>query len=279
MRDLLMIRNWIVPLARTGYFIRFATAGACAVLSASALAAPFHTTGHADVRFTYDAATGTADIAYYLDEYSIVGGAEIRADNPMGGTPVATSGGQTKIVFQPSELITYIPDPPIIIPEELEDMLAFTGAQGGDPLWNIPFTQEPDKPWTGISTEAVSSSDFSNIRYQLTTFSGPGHMSLLQWGPFGEPLLEIQTSNGLSSEDAIDVPANTHAHYEWLFTEPGTYAFELTAIGTRTPAAGGGTVSVADTFTFKVVVPEPASATLLVFACGGLLVFRRRQIG
>jgi hypothetical protein len=77
----------------------------------------------------------------------------------------------------------------------LSDSSAAIG--GGDPLWNIPFSQEENRPWTGISTEAVSPDDFSNIRYQLTAFSGPGQMSLLQWGVFGDPLLKIQTSNGL----------------------------------------------------------------------------------
>ena len=162
-----------------------------------------------------------------------------------------------------------MPDPPIIIPDELEELFAFTGAQAGDPLWNIPFSQEEDRPWTGLSTESVSSADVSNIRYQLTSFSGPGQMSLLQWGVFGDPLLEMQTSNGLSSEDVIDLPARTHSHYEWIFTAPGVYTFELTAIGTRTPAAGGGTASAADTFTFHVgAVPEPTALGLA--AMGGI---------
>jgi surface-anchored protein len=254
---------------------------AACLASSPTMAAPIQTTGHADIRFLYDAAAGTADIAYYLDQGSTVDGQEISAANPVGGTPVTIPGGGgqvTKIVFQPSELITFVPDPPIIIPDELEAMLAFTGAQAGDPLWNIPLSQEEDRPWTGLSTESVSSADFSNIRYQLTAFSGPGQMSLLTWGAFGDPSVKMQTSNGLSSEDAIDLLAHTHSHYEWFFTAPGAYAFELTAIGTRTPAAGGGTVSASETFTFHVAVPEPGVAALLATAApAGVMLCRSRS--
>lgn len=249
-----------------------AVAVAVAVAAASAVAAPYQTTGHTDIRFLYQG--GSASLAYYLDEGAIVDGQEISAANPMGGTPITLSGGQTKIAFQPSELITYIPDPPIIIPEDYAPFVAFTGAGANDPLWNIPQTQEEDRPWTGISTESVSSADFSNIRYQLTSFSGPGQMSVLFWGVFGEPNPEFTTSNGLSSDDAIDVPAHTHAHYEWYFTAPGTYTFDLTVTGTLTPAAGGGTVSASDTFTFQVI-PEPASLSLLGMGVAALLL--RRQ--
>lgn len=262
------------------HFAMLVAATAWAFMSASAIAASVQSTGHTDIRFLYDAATGAADIAYYLDEGATVNGQELSGDNPQGGTPVTVPGGGgdvTKIVFQPSELITFIPDPPIIIPEEIGGLLAFTGAQAGDPLWNIPQTQEEGRPWTGISTESLAPGDFSNIRYQLTEFSGPGQMSVLNWGAFGEPLVRFQTSNGLSSDDAIDVPTHTHAHYEWFFTAPGAYTFELTAIGTRTPAAGGGTVSAADTFTFVVAVPEPSAAALLTLAAPAAAFVRSRR--
>jgi surface-anchored protein len=235
----------------------------------------YQTTGHTDIRFLYDVATGTPDIAYFLDIGSTVGGQSISVANPMGGTPV-TVGGHDKIRFEPSQLVTYIPDPPVARPTGTT--WNFTGTTAGSPLWYISQGLDSNKPWTGISTESVSTTDFSNVKYQLTAFNGPGQMSVTTTGSFGAPTVYFQTSNGLSSTDVLSLSAGTHAHYNWFFTEMGTYTFELTAIGTRTAATGGGTVSVADTFTFQVV-PEPSAFVLLALATmtGAVVVFRKRK--
>jgi surface-anchored protein len=256
--------------------LRSLSIAACAALagaSVPATAAPYQTDGHTDIRVTYT--DGALDLFYYLDEGSTVGGTSISPSNPMGGTAVTVPGGATKIRYRASDLVTYVPDPPVAQPDVLEyPQYAFTGAGSGEPLWYIPFTQEFDRPWTGISTESVSGDDFSNVRYRLTGFDGPGQMSVCQFDPLGQPIISFQTSDGDPNIDLIDLPARTHAHYQWFFTAPGTYTIELTATGTLTPAAGGGTVSVADTFTFQVA-PEPSSLAALALGAIGLL--RRRS--
>lgn len=241
--------------------------------SSPARAAHIQTTGHTDIRFLYDATTGTADIAYFLDQGSMVDGQSISAANPIGGTPVTVSGGQTKITYPTTNLITFVPDPSVVRPAGAA--WDFTGTTAGSPLWYVGQTQDVNKPWTGISTESVTSAQFSNIRYELTAFSGPGQMSVTTTGVFGGNTVFYHTSNGLSAADAINVPAGTHAHYNWYFTQPGIYTFDLTVTGTRTAAAGGGTVSASDTFTFHVAVPEPTSLGLM--APGAALLFRRRK--
>lgn len=247
---------------------------ACVLASAvSAFAAPYQTTGHTDIRFIYDAGTGTANLSYYLDQGSTVGGQSISAANPVGGTPVTVAGGGNKIAYQPTDLVTFIPAPSVARPAGAS--WDFTGTAAGQPLWFIPQTMDVNKPWTGISTESLSSADFSNVKYQLTAFSGPGQMSVTTTGVFGGNTIYFQTSDGLSAADVISVPTGTHAHYNWYFTAPGTYTFELTGIGTRTAAAGGGTVSTADTFTFQVV-PEPASLGLA--AVTSLALLRRKRL-
>lgn len=222
--------------------------------SASSFAASVQTTGHTDIRFIYD--SGEAYLEYHVDSGSEVDGVELTED----------------AVFLPTELITYVPGPSV--PRPVGAAWNFTGNAAGAPIWYIPFTQEVDRPWTGISTESVTSDDFSNIAYQLTAFNGPGQMSVADFGPFGDPNIFFQTSNGIDGSDVINVPAGTHAHYAWLFTEMGTYTFDLTVTGTLTPGAGGGTVSVTDTFTFQVV-PAPGAAALL--GVGGMLSMRRRR--
>lgn len=233
----------------------------CASIAAAspAMATPVQTTGHTDIRFLYDSGTGEAFLEYHLDDGAMVDGAPLLEDT----------------AFAPGDLITYIPDP--FVSRPAGSTWNFTGNAAGDPLWYIPFSQEADRPWTGISTESVTSADFSNITYQLTAFSGPGQMSVIDFGPFGDPNVYFQTSNGLSAADAISVSAGTHAHFAWLFTAMGTYTFDLTATGTFTPAAGGGMVSVTDTFTFQVV-PEPGTLALLAAGFGSLCLRRRRTI-
>lgn len=250
-------------------------AGAVALSLASvSQATPYQTTGHTDIRFTYE--NGIPNIAYYLDVGSMVGGQAISAANPMGGMPVTVTGGATKIIFQPSQLITYVSEPSLSRPAGTA--WDFTGALAGDPIWYIPQTQDQNKPWTGISTESLSAADWrGNLTYTLTAFSGPGEMSVTTTGSFGSQNVYFQTSNGLSTADAISVPVNTHAHYNWFFTAEGVYTFELTASGTL---ANGTPVSVADTFTFVVgdaSVPEPATAGILGITGAGVLLCRRRR--
>ena len=229
---------------------------ASSATAAAASAAVVQTTGHTDIRFLYDSITGEASVVYQLDAGSMVDGVELHEET----------------AYAPSDLITYIPDPAVNRPAG--STWDFTGNAAGEPLWYIPFTQEVDRPWTGISTESVSGADFSNIAYQLTAFSGPGEMSVVTFGPFGGANIYFQTSDGLSAADVINVPADTHAHYGWFFTEMGTYTFDFTVTGTLTQAAGGGTVSTTETFTFQVV-PTPGSAALLGLA--GVTSLRRRR--
>ncbi len=234
---------------------------ACATFAAAApaIAVPIQTNGHTDIRFLYDAGSGNASLEYHLDAGAMV-----------DGTPLAV-----ETAYAPGDLITYVPDPSVSRPAG--SAWDFTGNAAGEPLWYIPFSQEGDRPWTGISTESVSDADFSNISYELTAFSGPGQMSVADFGPFGNPNIYFQTNNGISGSDVINVPAGTHAHYAWFFTEMGTYTFDIMATGTFTQAAGGGSVSVAETFTFQVV-PEPATVVLLVAGFGALCKRRRRSI-
>jgi surface-anchored protein len=109
----------------------------------------------------------------------------------------------------------------------------------------------------------------------LTGFAGPGHFSLVQFGPTGQPTIFFQTSDGVSSSDAIHVPVGTHAHYAWLFMAPGVYTLDISATGNLSPSAGGGTVSDSGTVTVWVAVPEPSAMLLSVISVGLCFAGRR----
>lgn len=226
-------------------------------LAANTHAAGIWTDGHGDIGLAYEA--GELFLHYHL------------GNSTVDGAPVEEGE------FEPADIIAYVPDDSIPRPAGTE--WDFTGNAAGEPLWYIDQTQLPDRPWPGIGTEELAAEDFvGNLSFALAGFSGPGELSVLTFGPFGEPTLYFQTSDGLSAADAIHVPVNTHAHFAWLFTAPGKYMLELTASGNLTPAVGGGTVTDVGTFTVWVAVPEPASIVLLVGgAVLGCYNFRRRR--
>jgi surface-anchored protein len=59
-----------------------------------------------------------------------------------------------------------------------------------------------------------------------------------------------------------------HIHYNWGFSAPGTYTFDL-------KATFGALESAVETYTFNVI-PEPSSGALLLIGLAGLMAARKR---
>jgi len=80
--------------------------------------------------------------------------------------------------------------------------------------------------------------------------------------------------------DTVDNSASSfiitagHIHYNWGFSAPGTYSFDLKA--SYTDAAFGLLESAVETYTFNVI-PEPSSGALLVVGMAVLAAIRRRR--
>ena len=66
-----------------------------------------------------------------------------------------------------------------------------------------------------------------------------------------------------------------HIHYNWGFSAPGTYTFDLKA--SYTDANFGVLESATETYTFNVI-PEPSSSTLLLIGLVGWVATRKRII-
>ena len=64
-----------------------------------------------------------------------------------------------------------------------------------------------------------------------------------------------------------------HIHYNWGFSAPGTYTFDLKA--SYTDANFGVLESATETYTFNVI-PEPSSSTLLLIGFVGWVATRKR---
>ena len=66
-----------------------------------------------------------------------------------------------------------------------------------------------------------------------------------------------------------------HIHYNWGFSAPGTYTFDLKA--SYTDANFGVLESATETYTFNVI-PEPSSSTLLLIGFVGWVATRKRVV-
>lgn len=127
----------------------------------------------------------------------------------------------------------------------------------GDTIWYLPQSGPLDNPnviWPGLSTEGLNASDWTgNFTLKLLDAEGPGNFFLynvsslvttMRWSASDVPGYSIADYN------TITAPIEAHAHYEWVFTEPGFYRLTVEMSGTR---SGGQAVSTGPTDYFFFV--------------------------
>ncbi|MDG4793266.1 TIGR03773 family transporter-associated surface protein [Micromonospora sp. WMMD1082] len=119
----------------------------------------------------------------------------------------------------------------------------------GDPVWLLPQAQRSGIVWPGWNTQhpSVVGGTRGPVTWTFKGASGPGRFTLFLTGSFGAAEVLFDSSAGLPQR--LDIPANTHAHGNWAFSQPGIYrlAFEMT--GTTT---AGARVTDTKTLTFAV---------------------------
>ncbi|MFA3875811.1 choice-of-anchor M domain-containing protein [Streptomyces sp. MMCC 100] len=134
---------------------------------------------------------------------------------------------------------------------------AFIG-EAGHVYYLIPQVQDSALLWAGWSTEAFSSSSVQGkLSFSLDQVEGPGGVLVFGWSPFGEPLMRFDSRDGLP--DTYGVPAVTHEHANWVFTEPGVYRLTFTVAATL---ASGEQVKDSQTYTMAVGDIDPDDVPL-----------------
>lgn len=213
--------------------------------------------GHGDLRIHF---TGTQLYQMiHLDSLSIMDGVEA-GNSPFG------------VDYNPREVSILVPEPTVSRPNGPE--WAFIGNGPGDPTWFIPEVQEFDRPWLGVSTESLISSQWSDFKISLVGMSGPpsGHFSLSDSGGAFFSRTFFATVDGITAADSFSPILQSHAHSSWFFTQPGDYDIAIQVSGIHNTA---GAVSSTASYRFSVV-PEPGSAALLLL--GSMMLCRRRNI-
>lgn len=161
-------------------------------------------------------------------------------------------------VLHPAEdvLLKVKEEAKLTLPDPVPPGLSFLG-QPGDEVYYLPQTQDPELVWPGWSTEGVPGGVFTNpMKIKVMDIEGPGDVFLWQNGAFGETV-SVLDGGGYQLPGAIKVPAGSHVHANWGFTEPGRYEFTVEAEGTR--ITGG--IAASNTATYAWQVGDPAATT------------------
>ncbi|MDC4232530.1 TIGR03773 family transporter-associated surface protein [Actinomyces sp. B33] len=121
--------------------------------------------------------------------------------------------------------------------------VSFVASPGSD-IWMIPSTQIAGVPWLGMNSqrEEIVNQTSGEVVFTLVDVQGPGKVAVFNAGSLGSGV-GSHIFDGAGS--SYTLPANTHAHQNWLFTEPGDY--RLTISMKVTPKSGSLKGSVAGT--------------------------------
>lgn len=98
--------------------------------------------------------------------------------------------------------------------------------------------------------------------------SNPGNFALFTVAN----ALRLSATGDTVGNSSFSITAG-HIHYNWGFSAPGTYSFDLKA--SYNDAVFGLLESAVETYTFNVI-PEPSSGALLVVGIAALVSVRRR---
>jgi len=128
-------------------------------------------------------------------------------------------------------------------------------------------------PFIGVGLEELDPGDWVNgeiiITFSGLNYTGSGAGEFIFWSDSPVETVHFDSSDGAG--DSLNTLAGSHIHYNWGFSDPGTYEITFGISGTHvTDLLQTGS----QTYTFQVV-PEPSSALLAGF--GALAMLRRKR--
>lgn len=162
--------------------------------------------------------------------------------------------GENDVEYEPGEVILGVgPAAQTVVPNNP----AFTNFLGaaGSIVWILPQVENPDLLFLGIGAEEVSNGQFVNdtMRLELVGVTGPGEFAVYSVDGFGAPSVKMNTRDGVSANDFVNVPALGHTDYNWAFSAPGTYKVSFQATGNLDDGTNTFVDSGPVEYTFNVV--------------------------
>lgn len=154
----------------------------------------------------------------------------------------------------------------------------FLGSAGAN-TWIVPKSQNPDLLFLGIGAEEIAAGTFVNDQFTLALkgVSGPGAFAVFDNDTFGDPLVLMNSSDGISLADSVVFPSGTHSHVNWAFSASGDYV--VTFAASANSVLNGATSSGDVNYLFHVeAVPEPATGALAGVGALALWFMRRNKL-
>jgi surface-anchored protein len=122
-----------------------------------------------------------------------------------------------------------------IVPDD--PAYAFLGAAPGTTVWVLPQAWDPNTLSMSVTSESVAHDTFASyyesdprvqqaaawVKLTLKRVHGPGDMSVWQYDQYGQPVVWMATSDGISDDDAIFNQLGLDADFNFAFTAPGIY--------------------------------------------------------
>ncbi len=119
---------------------------------------------------------------------------------------------------------------------------AFLG-EPGTTVWILPQVFDPSRLSVGVSAEEIADGTFATyfepdprvnstapwVKLTLKAVRGPGNISVWQNDAFGRPVLWIDTSDGISDDDAVFIFSGRDSDFNWAFTAIGIYEVDVVA--------------------------------------------------
>jgi len=137
------------------------------------------------------------------------------------------------------------------------------------------------QPNLGFAVEELAPGDWSgNITITLTSWTVPtgAGFSLYTTNLSGTTVVDILFSTvdevSTYASNSFTMVPGSHSHFQWGFTDVGTYTFDFTWSGDN---VNDGTISTPGSFSVQVI-PEPSTVAMLGLGLlGAIALFRRRM--
>lgn len=101
---------------------------------------------------------------------------------------------------------------------------------GGSAIWIIPQNPYPGIVYLGISGEAIDPATISTLSLNLIGKTGPGDFVLWQAAAAGLEIF-MDTRDGISASDKVNVQPGGHFHFNFGFTSNGVYFLKFKVCG------------------------------------------------
>lgn len=161
--------------------------------------------------------------------------------------------------FAPSQVVLEVGRPALrAVPNH--PGFGFLGAPG-DRVWMLPETAAEHLLFLGLGTAEAPSGVFQEdqVRWTLKRVEGPGHFALYHLDPLGNPLVSMNSRDGIDDDDARDLTAGGHAHATWVFSAAGEYriGFQASAV-----LAATGEATASDVVEYHFTVRSVPNLTI-----------------